>query len=281
MIAVKPGVWKASIASKGFVPVRNEFARSKLKPGAKALALYLLSHTDGYVVTQARIRSEIGMSETAIMNALEQLEKADYLRREVLYGPRRGALGTVYVISDRPLSEGEFTLALKAIREISIEKGVHKKTSSPKETNTDQKTTNPPGGAAPRRDASTVVSAYVDSFREGARGEDPVQSSIRRVGAEAKRLLAEGKDYDMVRSCAVELGKTPYANLESQVMRALAPATSPSRRSQPGPGVVHTAQERQAQDDWFATIPAAEPATPEQLAEILGVTVADLGDHHD
>lgn len=227
---MRPGVWRASVADRDFTRVRNDFLRSKIKPGAKALALYLMTHKSGYVISQARIRKDIGMSETAISNALEQLEQERYLVRKVLYGPRRGALGTVYLISDRPLSEAEAASELMAIEEMSIEKGVHKKTSSSKKINTEEKITkNPPGGDAPRRDASTIVSAYVDSFREGAGGEDPVKSSIRRVGAEAKRLLVEGRDYELVERCAVELGKTPYANLESQVMRALAPARSPAR----------------------------------------------------
>lgn len=231
----RPGVVRASRPIDRYTPISNDFARSKLSPRAKVVALYLLSHAEGFVVTQARIAREIGLGVTTVADALTDLEAVGLLRRDPVRGEGGQVVGTAYVVSDTPLAlestDGDAEpLAPESLDTESLDRdsGGHKKNTSKKKIKRDEKTT-PPGGddasaaapdpaeADPSDTPQTVVAAYVDSFRAAHGGTDPVRSVIAQVGREAKALLVQ-YPAEMVRDAATALGQTVYRSLERQVM---------------------------------------------------------------
>jgi hypothetical protein len=67
-------------------------------------------------------------------------------------------------------------------------------------------------GAAPPENAGSVVAAFIDSFKDRW-DQTPISWIIRRVGRDAKMLLAEGIPFDVLIQAATEMGTTQYANL--------------------------------------------------------------------
>lgn len=110
-----------------------------------------------------------------------------------------------------------------------------------------------PEPAPPRPfSAADVVAAYVDSYRQDS-GKDPLASSIKMVGAHAKRLLKDGVEQGLLLTAAQRLGRTAYASLDREVaMIHRGGQASPVRGTRRPLGVVHTPEERQEQRDWFA-----------------------------
>jgi len=66
--------------------------------------------------------------------------------------------------------------------------------------------------------AGTVVAAYIDSYKK-TWDSTPMQIIIKRIGRDAKLLLADGIAFDTVLDAARELGTTEYANLATVTHR--------------------------------------------------------------
>jgi len=66
--------------------------------------------------------------------------------------------------------------------------------------------------------AGSVVAAYIDSYKK-TWDSTPMQLIIKRIGRDAKLLLAEGIAFDTVLDAAKELGTTEYANLSTVTHR--------------------------------------------------------------
>ena len=245
-----PGVWRVNRPEVGYTTVSNEFVRSRLKPGAKALALYLLSQSDGYVITQKRITAEIGMSGAALTTAFAALEEGRYLVRRVVYGPRGGVLGTCYLVSDQPLDEA-ITSEFMVKESMNLEtktmlSEVHKKTNSKKTNIKKTRTTGAVSDDAPDSDPGLfpaeeikdaeevrgvislevtgrdVVAAYVDAYRSAHQGHDPIQGDLGRIAGTAKRLLGDSAvKPHLVVQAATAMGRTQFTDLAGQYRRGL------------------------------------------------------------
>jgi hypothetical protein len=240
-----PGVWRVNRPEAKFTTVSNEFVRSRIKPGAKALALYLLSQSDGYVITQKRITAEIGMSGAALTTAFTALEADGYLVRRVVYGPRGGVLGTCYLISDQPLDQAiisEFMVmeSMNLESKTMVSEG-HKKTNSNQKTNVKKTNKSAAAGDAPAEPeglfpaeevqektqgpgitARDLVAAYVDAYRSAHQDTDPLQADVRKVAGTAARLLGDAAVKPQVAlQAATALGRTQFTDLSGQYRRQL------------------------------------------------------------
>lgn len=200
-----PGVYRVNRPVKDFVAVSNSFARSKLKPGAKALGLYLASHEDGYLITWARIRAEIGMSNTAIQKAIADLEEAGHLRREVIYKAGFGAVGTRFLFDDSP---GQAMIPVSGITESGItESGVQKKTNSSEKTNDLEGTTSARATAQaldaefetwweswPKKTAKEAARKAYRAARKTT-SVDVLQAAVAPLGARYAQLPKDRRQY--------------------------------------------------------------------------------------
>jgi hypothetical protein len=212
--------------------VANSFARSRISPRAKAVALYVMSHTDGFELTQHTISSVINMAVRTVSAALSDLEAAGLLLRVDVRNSRGHRTGTAMLVSDVPFTDQERADLLEGLPAksagadcASADSAAHKKTTSKKKTNTKEE---PSGGATadaepappepdppledavpPRQtetlfdvpappkppknpSAADVVAAYIDSFRQAHDGKDPLRRDFLRVGRDARDLLKDG-----------------------------------------------------------------------------------------
>lgn len=243
----------------GYTAVPNPFARAVIPLAAFRVGVYLLSHADGYSVTNQKIATDTGLSLRTVVTALAELEAQDYLRRTpVMVGGRR--TGTDFVISGTKLNGAE------SARSNGAESAPHKKTSSKK-----TKETNPSGGAAVAapeaehvedavktrtkqpepaglfevekppapepRGAAAVVASFVLAFRQAHGETDPIQRDKGRVGRDARQILEAGQatEAELV-AVAARLGAGDFANLGAEL--AMSRRTSPKRGR---PGMAHAA----------------------------------------
>lgn len=65
------------------------------------------------------------------------------------------------------------------------------------------------------QNAGSVVAAYIDSHEKTWGMRPPIVANIKRIGRDAKKLLAQGIEYATVLDAAIELGTTHHANLPS------------------------------------------------------------------
>lgn len=242
----------------GYTAVPNPFARAVVPLAAFRVGVYLLSHADGYSITNQKIAEDTGLSLRTVVTALAELEAQDYLRRTpVMVGGRR--TGTDFVISGTKLNGAE------SARSDGAESAPHKKTSSKK-----TKETNPSGGAAAAapeaehvedavkrtkqpepaglfevekppapepRGAAAVVASFVLAFRQAHGETDPIQRDKGRVGRDARQILEAGQatEAELV-AVAARLGAGDFANLGAEL--AMSRRTSPKRGR---PGMAHAA----------------------------------------
>jgi DNA-binding Lrp family transcriptional regulator len=216
--------------------ISNQFLRdTSLSFRARGLGSWLLSHVDGWQVSAAAIAKQAGVGRDQVRSMMQELEDAGYLRRARERTEDGKLGGMLYEIQCTPFEPQEpdtpssdQRLESQALDSSGLVSTPHKKTSSLEDhSEVDQK--EPSGGADGASDtprtlqASTMVAAYVDSFRAARDGQDPPKSVILQVGREAKRLLEGNTDPDLVLRAAQALGKTAFRSLETEVLRVMTP----------------------------------------------------------
>lgn len=122
-------------------------------PGnAVKLGLYILSHAEGFSLSQAAIARNLHMDEKTVRVAMRELEKRRFLVRHDIRNARGYRVGTAYAVTDVPFTDEELeTLAgppgkIPGGKIPGGESPGHKKTISRRETTTSKKS-NPPGGS--------------------------------------------------------------------------------------------------------------------------------------
>jgi hypothetical protein len=286
------GVRRRARKADQFVQIDNAFLRDEaLSIEARGLGAYLLTHSEGFRVSAAALGKACGTGRDKTRRLIQELEDAGYLVRE--HSREAGRFATDEFSMSDEKAQVEASDGISVTGDQSPEIAPHKKTNS---KNTIENTT-PPGGddfaaapdggmfAAPEQpkaepvfSAGTVVAAYVDSYRAKT-GGDPTKRYIAQVGREAKALITDGRDHATILAAAVALGKTAFPTLERQFALAQhGGQASPVRRSMPGPGVVHTREEIEAQREWLAQQPAATPISAEELAEFWGEELGEVRD---
>jgi len=64
-----------------YTPISNQFLRAKIPPAAFRVACYMLSHREGWELSQERIGKAIGMGRDTVGTALKKLEELGYVVR--------------------------------------------------------------------------------------------------------------------------------------------------------------------------------------------------------
>lgn len=83
--------------------------------------------------------------------------------------------------------------------------------------------------------AATIVAEYVDSFQHYF-GEKPPARSIGRIAKDAKQLLGEGKNPELLKAAAQDCAVSGHANLSSSYTWALAEQTRNDKKKSPAQG---------------------------------------------
>lgn len=246
------GISRYRRPDRDFVIVANSFARSKYSARAVKVGLYVLSHTEDYVLTQSRIASEIELSESTVQGALRDLESYGLLVRHEVRNERGHRAGTRMHVSDIPFTDDERADLGKSLTVKSLAgKSLARKSTPPKKTTSNQKikkTEEPSGGPAAaeptaehveepvsetlelfavdkpraaRREpegAAAVVAAFVVAFRTAHGDNDPSPRDKGRVARDAKQLLTCGQaeESELVQ-VAARLGTGDFANLGAEL----------------------------------------------------------------
>ena len=86
-----------------FTMVTNDFARDPhVTPRAAKVYLYLMSHSEGWETSAARIHKVLGMGLTTVKEALKDLEKLGYLQRSQERNPDGTMSGSSYEMFSEP-----------------------------------------------------------------------------------------------------------------------------------------------------------------------------------
>lgn len=125
----------------------------QLTPRAKFVALYVLSHDSGYVLTQEAIARRLEMAVRTVAAALKDLEKAGFLLRVEERNARGHRSGTAMHVSDVPFTDEERLDLLGSLPAKSADAGsADAESAGPKKSNSKQESKEeeeqPSGGSA-------------------------------------------------------------------------------------------------------------------------------------
>lgn len=269
------GISRYRRPDRDFVIVANSFARGKHSARAVKVGLYVLSHVDDYVLTQARIASEIDLSLRTVQAALDDLESYGLLIRHDVRDERGHRIGTRMHVKDEPFTAAERAdLGESLNAESAHAESAPADSAPPKKTNSTKKIKkqeDPSGGAAaaaPEAEhvedavktrtkqpepaglfevekppapephgAAAVVASYVLAYRQAHGETDPVKSHKGRVARDAKQILEAGQatEAELVQ-VAARLGRGDFANLGTELAMSRRTSGKPGR-----PGMAHAA----------------------------------------
>lgn len=305
------GVFAFGRPNDRFTIIANDFIRDgRIKPSAFRVACYVLSHMEGYQLTQKGIARCLEMNETTVRAALKHLEELGYLVRRESRN-ERGYRGP----DNLYLSQEVFP---DDVRE-HIQRGFDQDAESqpgeihagespaPKKTNSTQKTKTQeheesssstddglfePPAEAPKPKSAKALEAEFEAWwahypRKVGKGSALRAFKSARKTASVQELHdglgAAIQAWDAART---EIGYKPHPAtwlnrkgwLDDPAAVGGSGQASPARRSMPGPGVVHTREEIEAQREWLAQQPAATPISAEELAEFWGEELGEVRD---
>jgi hypothetical protein len=268
--------------ASNFTIVSNDFARDgRLSFKARGVGLYILTHAEAFVLSVASIARANACGESLVKAALKELEDAGYLLRE----RQRDGAGRLaemdYLMSDAPQApEGAPPAEKPAVDFPPVDKPLVEKRGTKKNTSKkiNPKKINPSGGATAEAASApglfevepeptdeplvndavhpgAVVAAYVDSYRTAHQGETPLGMDLRKVGATAKRMLADPNvNPSLLTVAATEMGRTAFTDLAGQYRRVTARPTSgtfsPSGDLRRGVTMVASTPDYQPDDVW-------------------------------
>lgn len=149
----QPGIYRFSRPERAYDPISRQFSRCGDMPGnAVKLGLYILSHAEGFTLSQTAIARNLHMDEKTVRVAMRELEKRRFLVRHDIRNARGYRVGTAYAVTDVPFTDEELETLASPTGKIpggkipGGESPGHKKTSSRRETTTSKKS-NPSGGS--------------------------------------------------------------------------------------------------------------------------------------
>lgn len=223
-----------------FTIISNALLRDgEISLKARGLAAWLLTHTAEFELSVERIAILTQTGETAIKSGLRELEDRGYLTRTLQRDGRNRVTGSLYEISDslpssEPPVENPPAENPPAGNELDYKKTNSKKTTENKKTTSSAAT----GDAAPADGlfsaeeiransgleikGNDVVAAYVDAYRLGHQGHDPIQADVRKVAGAASRLLKDAAvKPHLVLQAATAMGRTQFTDLAGQYRRQL------------------------------------------------------------
>jgi hypothetical protein len=189
-----------------YTMVHNDLARdSLLSPKAKGVAIFLLSHDAGYKLSLPRIAKQMGVGETLIRAALQEMEKLGYLERTAVRDRAGRITGMDYVIDDHPekpargkTTDGLSVRGLPTYGEPTCGEPAPIKKTKKQEDQKERKNPPPPlavqgkNGGGGISEEEKQVNAWVSTLPVGTR--TPTKKQLETVIDCVTRLLTEGAD---------------------------------------------------------------------------------------
>lgn len=277
------GVRRRARRADQFVQIENAFLRDEtLSIEARGVGAYLLTHAEGFRVSSTFLGKVTGCGRDKLRRILAELEKAGYLVREqTREGGRFG--GDEFSMSDEKAQVAPVT-ENPAPENQGLETSPHKNTTSENTKDQEHQEDSCPAGAGRERPSSRTVNAIIDAEfadwweiypRKVAKGQaERAYRTARKNGASQADLLeglaAANRAWTLAKT---ENAYKPYPATWLNGKRWLddpaAAVASPARRSQSGPGVVHTAEERAQQQASFDAMPQATPISQQELEALF------------
>ena len=205
-----------------FTILSNEILRdNRLSFRARGILASVLSRPDNWRTSADSLANESIEGRGAILTALKELEMLGYLER-TKYQNELGHWVSDSLIYDQP--KFGFPTSVEPTSENStLLKELYK--------NNDEQVEITPSGI----NASTIVAEYVDSFQHYF-GEKAPARSIGRIAKDAKQLLGEGKNPELLKAAAQDCAVSGHANLSSSYTWALAEQTRNDKKKSPAQG---------------------------------------------
>ena len=212
-----------------FTILSNEIIRDdRLSFRARGVLISILSRPDNWRTSAESLSNESLEGRAAILTALKELEVCGYLERQK-HQNERGHWVSESFIYDKPKygkpTSAEPTSDNSTVIEELYKKNLEQVEITPSEIN-----------------ASTIVAEYVDEF-QNLLGEKPPTRSIGRIAKDAKQLLAEGKNSDLLIAAAKDCAASGHANLSSSYTWALAEESRNDKKKSPAQGWIELLQQ--------------------------------------
>ena len=205
-----------------FTILSNEILRdNRLSFRARGILASVLSRPDNWRTNADSLANESIEGRGAILTALKELEMLGYLER-TKYQNELGHWVSDSLIYDQP-KFGKPTSVEPTSENSTLIKELYK-------NNDEQEVTTPS-----EINASMIVAEYVDSFQHYF-GEKPPARSIGRIAKDAKQLLGEGKNPELLKAAAQDCAVSGHANLSSSYTWALAEQTRNDKKKSPAQG---------------------------------------------
>jgi len=281
-----------------FAMIRNDFIRNpEIKPSPFRVALYVFSTSETFRLTQVSIARALNMNESTVRTAFQELERLNLLIRVPQRDERGHRAPDDLYLNQVPFTDAERQQLLAEAQPGKIQGGESPggKTPAPKKITSDQKTTDQedqkdscPAGAGrePAKAESKTVNAIIDAEfadwwaaypRKVAKGQaERAYRTARKNGASQADLLEGIRAHAAAwarRKTETQYKPYPATWLNGKRWlddpEAIAVGGSSARGSQPGPGVVHTAEDRAQQEASWAAMPKATPISQQELEELF------------
>jgi hypothetical protein len=212
-----------------FTILSNEILRdNRLSFRARGILASVLSRPDNWRTNADSLANESIEGRGAILTALKELEMLGYLER-TKYQNELGHWVSDSLIYDQP--KFGFPTSVEPTSENStVIKELYK--------NNDEQVEITPSDISASGiiiNAATIVAEYVDSFQHYF-GEKPPARSIGRIAKDAKQLLGEGKNPELLKAAAQDCAVSGHANLSSSYTWALAEQTRNDKKKSPAQG---------------------------------------------
>jgi hypothetical protein len=205
-----------------FTILSNEVLRdNRLSFRARGILVSVLSRPDNWRTSADSLANESLEGRGAILTALKELEVLGYLERNK-YQNELGHWVSDSLIFDKP-KYGKPTSAEPTSENPTVLKELYKNNLEQVETTHSE------------TNAATIVAEYVDSFQHYF-GEKPPARSIGRIAKDAKQLLIEGKNPELLIAAAQDCAISGHANLSSSYTWALAEHTRNDKKKSPAQG---------------------------------------------
>lgn len=205
-----------------FTVLSNEILRdNRLSFRARGILVSILSRPDNWRTSAESLANESKEGRGAILTALKELETVGYLER-TKHQNEQGHWVSDSLIYDKPRYEKptsvEPTSENSTVIKELYNKNLEQVEITPSDTN-----------------AGTIVAEYVDSYQHYL-GEKPPARSIGRIAKDAKQLLADGKNPELLKTAAHDCAATGHANLSSAYTWLLAEQSRNNQKKSPAQG---------------------------------------------
>ena len=205
-----------------FTVLSNEILRdNRLSFRARGILVSILSRPDNWRTSAESLANESVEGRGAILTALKELETFGYLER-TKHQNEQGHWVSDSLIYDKPRygkpTSVEPTSENSTVLKELYNKNLEQVEITPSDTN-----------------ASTIVAEYVDSYQHYL-GEKPPAQSIGRIAKDAKQLLADGKNPELLKAAAQDCAVSGHANLSSSYTWLLAEQSRNDKKKSPAQG---------------------------------------------